>query len=143
MTTIVIFDSSTRWGSGETRCCLCASLFTYDLNQKTIPGIKAPDLCPQGCGDSREPNTHKGGCPALGGDICATCLSQIATDPESIRFGLRVRIKDLLAQANVLTAYLAASEWKNELAFSEIPCPKCGTEIYRRPGEDPLCTICE
>lgn len=120
MITATLVNSSTRWGTGYTRCYLCgiAVEYTPSTNDETgtLPVVTAPDLCNKRC-DSK-PGAHQGDCYALGGDLCDGCEDLVEKNPAVIRDRLRMQINALLNKAGKLAAWMTVDEWASPSAKS-------------------------
>ncbi|AQZ67619.1 unnamed protein product [[Actinomadura] parvosata subsp. kistnae] len=107
----ILINSSTRWGSGKTRCFLCGIAVDYTPStEDTLPHVTAHDLCNKRCENA--PHAHSGTCHALGGDLCDGCEDLVKRkDTAAIAALLRGRIGSLLDESRKLLNWMTVSDW--------------------------------
>ena len=134
MITATLVNSSTRWGTGKTRCFLCglAVEYTPSTNDETgtLPYVTASGLCNKGC--DTEPGAHQGDCYALGGDLCDGCEDLVKNDPGTVRARLQMQIASLLDKAGKLNAWMTVDRWDSKT-------PKPITVCLASVGHDGRC----
>lgn len=113
--TALVYGSSPRWGSGTTTCFLCSNTIEYNPLGADIPRVQCPDLCDGRCSGR---DGHLGDCPALGGDLCSSCLERFKYSSINVQISAQSEAARLRRRAAMLEGYAGANWVEREHAKS-------------------------